>query len=165
VTPGARVRVRAAVPADMPRLWELVRGLAGYERMTEYLSGTLEQLAELLFGGHDSLEARVAEVDGEIVGYAIVYLRYSSFRTTRRMWLEDLFVDPAARGTGAGRALLADVARLALDRGCDRLDWEVLDWNQLAIDFYHRQGGAAVEKEWTQFALEGEALRALAAET
>jgi len=158
----AGATVRAATRDDLPRLWELMHGLAEYERMTEFVSGTREQLGELLFGGRDSLEARVAESGGAVVGYAIVYLRYSSFRTTRRLWLEDLFVEPAARGTGAGRALLADVARFAVERGCDRVDWDVLDWNQPAIDFYERLGGAAVAKEWTQFALGGDALRALA---
>jgi len=161
--PIDRAVVRAATPADLPRLWTLVQALAEYERMSQYLSGTREELGELLFGGRDQLEARVAEAGGVIVGYAIFYTRYSTFRARRRLWLEDLFVEPAARGTGAGRALLQDLARIAIARGCDRVDWDVLDWNALAIDFYRRQGGAPITPEWTQFGMERPALEALAA--
>ena len=153
--------VRAASPDDLPRIWELVLELADYERMSQFVSGTRERLGQLLFDGHDSIEARVAEHAGRMVGYAIFYMRYSSFRTARRLWLEDLYVEPAARGTGAGRALMRDVARRALELECDRIDWDVLDWNELAIDFYRRQGGDAVRPEWTQFGMDGAALRRL----
>ena len=154
---------RAARPADLPRIWELVNALAVYERLEHCVTGTREQLGALLFGGDDAFECRVVEHDGRIVGYFLCYTRYSSFRVRRRLWLEDLFVDPAARGTGAGRVLMQELARLALERGCDRVDWDVLDWNQLAIDFYHRQGGAEVAHEWLQFGMDEAALSVLAA--
>ena len=157
------VSVREAAPADLPRIWELVLQLADYERLSEYVTGTREQLGEWLFGGRESARSRVAVQDGRIVGYTLFYTRYSSFRTRRRLWLEDLFVDPSARGTGAGATLLRDLARVALEGGCERVDWDVLDWNQLAIDFYHRMGGAAVSKEWTQFGMGEAALRMLVA--
>ena len=156
------VTIRAATPADLPRVWHLVNALAAYERLEQFVTGTREQLGALLFDGNDSLECRVAEHAGVIVGYFLIYTRYSSFRVRRRLWLEDLFVDPASRGTGAGRALMQELARLALERGCDRVDWDVLDWNQLAIDFYHRQGGGEVAKDWLQFGMDEAALRALA---
>jgi GNAT superfamily N-acetyltransferase len=158
------VTVRPARPDDLPRVWELVRQLADYERMTAFLTGTTEQLAALMFGGDNTLECRVAEHGERIVGYALFYTRYSSFRTRRRLWLEDLFVEPDARGSGAGAALMREVAAVAIARGCDRLDWDVLDWNQLAIDFYHGQGGAAVVREWTQFGMDEAGLRRLAGE-
>jgi GNAT superfamily N-acetyltransferase len=156
------VSVRAARASDLPRIWQLVLELAEYERMSGYVSGSEERLGILLFGGGDSLEARVVEHAGRIVGYALFYTCYSSFRTRRRLWLEDLYVEPPARGTGAGRALMRELARVALERGCDRVDWNVLDWNQLAIDFYERNGAGAVRSEWTQFGMEETALRRLA---
>ena len=155
------VSVRAARASDLLRIWQLVLELAEYERMSAYVSGSEERLGVLLFGGGDSLEARVVEHAGRIVGYALFYTCYSSFRTRRRLWLEDLYVEPSARGTGAGRALMRELATLALERGCDRVDWDVLDWNQLAIDFYRRQGGDAVHPEWTQFGMDDAALRRL----
>lgn len=154
---------RPATPADLPRIWELVNALADYEKLQDYVTGTREQLGTLLFGGEDSLECRVVEHGGRIVGYFLFYTRYSSFRVRRRLWLEDLFVEPAARSTGAGRALMQELARIAIERGCDHVDWDVLDWNQLAIDFYHRQGGAEVPKEWLQFGMDEPGLRKLAA--
>ncbi len=151
--------VRPARPQDLDRIWQLVLELAEFERMSHTVSGSRERLGALLFGDDDAIEARVAEHAGRIVGYAIFYPCYSSFRTSRRLWLEDLYVEPAARGTGAGRALMRDVAARAVERGCDRLDWDVLDWNQLAIDFYRRQGGEAVPHEWTQFGMDVAALK------
>lgn len=149
----AAVRVRAVTRGDIPRVWELVRGLAEYERLLEFLTGSPERLATLLFETPGGLEGLVAEADQATVGYALYYTVYSSFRTTRRLWLEDLFVDPAARATGAGRALLAAVAGAALDRGCDRVDWYVLDWNRLAIDFYERQGARATIADWLPYGM------------
>ena len=155
--------VRDASPEDLARIWELVLQLAAYERLSEYVTGSREQLGEWLFGGGESTRSRVVEHAGRIAGYTLFYTRYSSFRTRRRLWLEDLFVEPAARGTGAGLALMQDLARVALESGCDRVDWDVLDWNQLAIGFYRRQGAARMAKEWTQFGMDEAALRRLAA--
>ena len=156
------VSVRDAAPGDLDRIWELVLQLAEYERLSESVTGSREELGEWLFGGKESTRVRVAEHAGRIVGYTLFYVRYSSFRTRRRLWLEDLFVEPTARGTGAGLALMQDLARVALEGGCDRVDWDVLDWNALAIEFYHRQGAAAVAREWTQFGVDESVLRQLA---
>ncbi len=163
--PRAALRVRAMTRADVPRVWELVRGLAEYERLLPALTGDPERLAGLLFDEPGTLQGLVAVVDDSMVGYALCYTVYSSFRCRRRLWLEDLFVDPAARGTGAGRELLGAVARLAVARDCDRVDWYVLDWNQLAIDFYARQGGAPAVADWLAYGMGEAELRALAAAT
>ena len=157
--------VRPVERRDLPRVWELVGELAAYERLSHFLTGSRERLGTLLFDRPGALEGRVAESDGRIVGYALFFPIYSSFRTTERMWLEDLYVEPSARGTGAGRELLAHLARLALERGCDRLDWYVLDWNQLAIDFYRRQGATKAEIDWLPYGMDLGALRTLAQAT
>ena len=159
---SGEVAVHPVTPEKLPHLWEMVLELADYERMKHLVSGTPEQLGRLLFGGSAGLEGLVAEQAGRLVGYALYYPRYSSFRTCARLWLEDLYVAPAARGSGAGRALLAEVARIAIARGCDRVDWDVLEWNQLAIDFYERQGGNRVVADWVQFGMDDAALRRLA---
>ncbi len=163
--PRAALRVRAMTRADVPRVWELVRGLAEYERLLPALTGSPARLAALLFDQPGTFAGLVAVAGDVMVGYALYYTIYSSFRCRRRLWLEDLFVDPAVRGTGAGRELLGAVARLALAGDCDRVDWYVLDWNQLAIDFYARQGGAPVVADWLAYGMGEAELRALAATT
>lgn len=135
------VVVRAAQPADLPRIWELLRGLADYEKLTHEVTGTERQLGRDLFGPDPPLACVVAERGGALAGYALYFPAYSSFITARTMWLEDLYVEPGARGGGTGRALLARVAAIALERGCARLGWLVLDWNRAAIGFYGRMGG------------------------
>ena len=116
------VQVRAVAPADVPRVWQLVGELAAFERLEALRTGSAERLAAALFGTPPALLGRVAERDGRIVGYALYHPTYSSFRTNPRLWLEDLYVEPAARGSGAGEALLAALARDALARGCHRVD-------------------------------------------
>jgi GNAT superfamily N-acetyltransferase len=157
--------VRPARREDLGRIWELLNGLAEYERWTEYVTGTREELGEAMFGATPHVEGLVAEHAGRIVGYALVYPTFSSFRVRRMLWLEDLFVEPAARGTGAGRRLLAAVARLALERGCFRVDWLVLDWNEPAIGFYRKMGAAPTAEGATQLGLTREALERIVAET
>ena len=164
MTAPVATRTRAIARGDLPRVWELVRGLAEYERLLDVLTGTPEQLATFLFDTPGGLEGLVAESGDSIVGYALFYTCYSSFRTRRRLWLEDLFVEPGARSTGAGRALLAALARIAVERGCDRVDWYVLDWNRLAIDFYERQGARPAVSDWLQYGMGEDELRRLAAE-
>ena len=159
-TPAAVVR--PACPADVPRVWELLLGLADYERLRHEVTGSPERLAEHLFGPRPWLECLVAESGQALVGYALFYPTYSSFRTVPTMWLEDLFVVPAERGRGAGRALLAAVAQIALARGFAALDWNVLDWNQPSIDFYRKLGARPVGEAWLEYGLDREALRALA---
>jgi GNAT superfamily N-acetyltransferase len=155
------VVVRGARREDLPRVWTLLNGLAEYERWTEYVTGTREELGEALFGPSPAAECMVAERDGTIVGYAIVFPVFSSFRARRCLWLEDLFVAPEARGTGAGKALLTAVARLAVERGYPRVDWIVLDWNP-AIEFYRRMGAAPSAEGTIQYGLDRAALERLA---
>ena len=163
--PAPGVAVRPARPADVPRIWEMLRGLAVYEKLEHEVSGTRERLAADLFGPRPPVECLVAESGQGLVGYALVYPRYSSFRTVPSLWLEDLFVEPEARGRGAGRALLAAVARLALDRGFPGVGWIVLDWNRPSIDFYDRSGARAAAGGWLEYGLDLAGMRALAGPT
>ena len=153
---------RPARAADLRRLWEMVLALATYERLRHEVHGSPERLAEHLFGPRPLVECLVAESDGGLVGYALFYPTYSSFSTSPTMWLEDLFVEPGCRGRGVGRELLAALARLALARGCARISWVVLDWNQDSIGFYARAGAQPTGAGWLQYGLRTEALRALA---
>jgi GNAT superfamily N-acetyltransferase len=155
------VTIRPARAEDMPRLWKLVLQLADYEKLNDMLTGSPEALADLLFGDRRGLEGLIAEENGEAIGYALFYDTFSSFRTCRMLWLEDLFVAPDRRGTGAGRALLAEVARMGLARGCRRIDWHVLDWNEPAIGFYRRLGSEHVVSDWLQYRLDEAGMRSL----
>lgn len=152
------VTIRPAQPADCGRLWELVRQFAKFEKLEALFTGSAERLAANLFGeGWPRVEALVAEVDGEMVGFAIFYGGYSTFWTRPLLWLEDLFVVEAARGQGVGRALFAAVARIAAERGCSTMDWAVLDWNTSAIEFYERLG-ARRNGGWFAYRLAGREL-------
>ena len=154
--------IRPAKPKDLAAIWELMRGLAVYEKLEEHFTGTPELLAAHLFGdASPRLESLVAEANGRLVGYAIVYQVFSTFWTKPMMWLEDLFVDPSHRGAGTGRELLRAVARLAVAKGCKRLDWAVLDWNEPAIGFYEKQG-AVRAGGWHTYRFEPGALEAFA---
>jgi len=155
--------VRAARREDVPRVWELLLGLALYERLEPEGTGSAERLAAHLFGDHPMVECIVAEVDRSLVGYALVYPTYSSFSTAPMMWLEDLYVVPERRGQGDGRALLAEVSRLALQRGCRRLGWIVLEWNAPSIRFYEGLGAKRAGADWHQYGFDEAALAALAA--
>jgi GNAT superfamily N-acetyltransferase len=155
--------IRPAAPADVRLLLELIRQLAVYERRERDAVGTEALLAEHLFGERPAAEAVVAELDGEPVGFALWFTTFSTFLTRPGIWLEDLFVLPERRRNGIGRALLAHVAALALARGCARLEWSALDWNEPALALY-RALGARLQDEWITHRLDGEPLRMLAAE-
>jgi len=155
--------VRAARREDVPRVWELLLGLARYERLEPEVTGSAERLAAHLFGDHPMVECIVAEVERTLVGYALFYPTYSSFSTAPMMWLEDLYVVPERRGQGDGRALLAEVSRLALARGCRRLGWIVLEWNAPSIRFYEGLGAKRAGADWLQYGFDEAALAALAA--
>lgn len=157
------VQVRPAARADIPRIWELLNGLALYERWEQYVTGTAERLAAMLFDAPVRAEAIVAEQGGVIVGYALFYPGISSFRTHTKLWLEDLFVDPGMRGGGIGRALVAALARLAVQRGHMQISWHVLDWNAPSIGFYERIGAERVATDVFTYALSEAQLRSLAA--
>lgn len=152
--------IRAVRPEDLPALLGLVRELAVYERLEHALVAKEEGFREGLFGPRPAAEAMIAERGGEVVGYALWFTTFSTFLGRPGIWLEDLFVRPAERGRGLGRALLARLAGLAVERGCGRLEWAVLDWNEPAHAFYRRLGAAPTE-EWTTWRLDGAALTGL----
>jgi GNAT superfamily N-acetyltransferase len=156
--------VRPARPADLAALWDLLQGLAGYERLEPEVTGNAEALGRHLFAATPSVEALVAEADdGALVGYALFFTVFSSFRTVTRLWLEDLYVTPESRGTGLGRRLLAEVARRARERGAAGVSWIVLDWNADAIGFYEGLGARPSGGGWTTYSLSGPAFESLAA--
>lgn len=159
----APVRTRAIEPGDVAQVWEMLRGLAAYEKLTEYLTGDAGMMADALFGKGDRLRGLVADRSGRLVGYALYFPVYGSFRARWRLHLEDLYVDPEVRGAGAGAALMAHLARLAEEGGYYAVDWEVIDWNRPAIDFYERLGAHRIATDWYRYRLDGDALRALAA--
>ena len=155
--------VREARAEDVPLLLALFRELAEYERLEHELRATEERLEQALFGPRPVAEALIAEVGGETAGYALYFSTFSSFLATEGIWLEDLFVRPAHRRGGVGRALLATVAARVRARGGGRLEWAALDWNELALGFY-RGIGAEQMNEWITHRLVGEPLARLAAE-
>ena len=155
--------IRPGTPADVPVIAELIRGLARYEKLEDEVTMTEERLATNLFGPHRYAETLIAEVDGSPVAFALFFHNFSTFLAQPGIYLEDLFVVPEHRGGGVGRALLKELARLAVERDCGRLEWSVLDWNRDAIGFYERLG-ARPNSEWTVYRLTGEALAALGRE-
>ena len=160
-----RLEFRSATRVDLPVLWEMVRGLAEYERMTDVVTGTPDDLARLMFDEPGGLHGVIAWEGPRAVGYALFFDAFSSFRAWRTTWLEDLYVTREERGAGAGRMLLAEVARRALARGSRRLAWVVLDWNEPAIQFYERQGASRAVTDWLEYRLDEGGMRGLAAET
>lgn len=159
----AGLRLRAATADDAPLLLELIRALARYERLEHEVVATEAGLREHLFGPRRYAEAMIAEWDGEPAGFALYFHNYSTFLARPGLYLEDLFVKPELRGRGIGRRLLVELARLAVERGCGRLEWAVLDWNEPARRFY-RSLGAEARTEWVIKRLTGEALTRLAAQ-
>jgi GNAT superfamily N-acetyltransferase len=157
--------IRPSTPADLPLILSLIRDLAEYERALDEVVATEDPLRQHLFGdgvgGGPVAECVIGEVDGEPQGFALFFLNFSTWRAAPGLYLEDLFVRPAARGVGLGRALLSELARIAIARGCQRFEWSVLDWNTPAIGFY-RSLGAVARDEWTTYRLTGDALHALA---
>ncbi|MEU4801836.1 GNAT family N-acetyltransferase [Actinosynnema sp. NPDC023587] len=153
-------RVRRIRPEDVPAVVGLVRELAEYERCLDECLLTAEQLHDVLFRDAPALFGHVAEVDGQVVGMALWFLNFSTWRGAHGIYLEDLYVQPGHRGGGLGRALLQVLARECVARGYARLEWSVLDWNEPAIGFY-RSLGASPMDEWTVFRLTDGALASL----
>lgn len=139
--------IRAATAADVPEIQRLIRALAEYEKLSHMAVGTDEQLHAALFGPKPAAEAMMALRGGRAVGFALFFTTFSTFLCKPGIHLEDLFVEPEHRGSGIGKALLASLARLAAERGCGRLEWNVLDWNEPSIRFYESLG-ARLMKEW-----------------
>jgi len=158
----AKLVIRRAKPKDAARVWELLRGLAVYEKLEHRVTGSARQLARHMFGARKIVDVLVAEQDGDLIGYAMYYFIYSSFRTQPMMWLEDIFVAPDRRGTGAGRALIHAVAREAERLGCWRLSWAVLEWNEPAIGFYENLGAVRDEGGWYVYQFDDAKLKTIA---
>ncbi|MFC9424883.1 GNAT family N-acetyltransferase [Streptomyces sp. NPDC056987] len=153
--------IRTATPADIPVIHAMIRELAEYEKVPHEARATEEQLHEALFGERPAAFAHLAETeDGEPVGFALWFLNFSTWRGVHGIYLEDLYVRPDRRGGGHGKALLAELARICVERGYERLEWSVLDWNEPSIAFY-RSLGALPQDEWTVFRLTDAALDAL----
>ncbi len=151
-------RIRPATPADLPLILRFIRALATYEKLLPEVEATEEKLGATLFGPRPAAECLLAFADGDTpAGFAIFFTNYSTFLARPGLYLEDLFVSPEFRGRGIGKALLLHLAGLAHQRGCGRMEWSVLDWNQSAIDFYESLG-AERKTEWTICRLTGPAL-------
>lgn len=150
--------IRPARPEDVPRIHELILELAKYERLEHKAVGTPELLFKHLFGEERFLETLVAEEDGKLVGFALFFKNYSTFLARPGYYLEDLFVEPESRGKGYGKALLREIAQMALEKGFGRVDWAVLDWNKPSIEFYDSLGAVPLS-DWITYRLEGEALK------
>lgn len=158
------VIVRPARPEDVPTIAALIHALAAYEKLSDACHAEEAALRQHLFGKRPYVEALIAESGGAPAGFALFFHNYSTFLTKPGIYLEDLFVKPEARGLGIGKALLARLAALALERGCGRLEWAVLDWNAPAIGFYESLGAKPMT-EWSVFRLDGEALARLGKES
>ena len=153
--------IRPATADDVPLIRQLIAELAEYERLADAAVATDDGLREQLFSAQPAAEVLIGEVDGEAAGFALFFHNFSTFLGKRGLYLEDLFVRPAFRGSGLGRHLMASLARIAVQRDCGRFEWSVLDWNAPAIGFYRTLGAVGMD-EWTVQRLEGEALHALA---
>lgn len=157
--PAPTHALRAAEPRDLPAIVGLIGELAAYERLEHLMQATPETLHPHLFGPRPVAEAVVAEVDAQVVAFALYFTNFSTFLARPGLYLEDLYVQPAHRGRGIGKALLQHLGALAVARGCGRFEWSVLDWNRSAIEFYERMG-ATVMPDWRICRVTGDALAA-----
>ncbi|MGD0436202.1 MAG: GNAT family N-acetyltransferase [Bryobacteraceae bacterium] len=155
------LRIRAATLDDVPLILSFIRKLAEYEKLSDQVPATEAGLRDSMFGVHPAAEAVLADWSGEPAGFALFFHNFSTFLGKPGIYLEDLFVEPAHRRKGIGKALFAHLAQLAEERGCGRLEWAVLDWNQPAIDFYLSLG-AIPKAEWTTYRIGDDALKRLA---
>ena len=156
------VRIAPATEADAPVVFRMILALAEYEKLAHAVTATEERIRAALFGEDPAAEALLAYVGDECVGLALFFRVYSTFRAEPGLYLEDLYVQPHARGKGVGFALLQRVARIAVERGWGRVEWGVLDWNEPSIAFYKKLGAVPMD-EWTKYRLTGDALHRLAA--
>jgi GNAT superfamily N-acetyltransferase len=154
-------QIRPACIEDVPIILELIRDLAAYERAPYEVTATEEQLVEVLFGPRPAAEVLLAYEGGSPVGFAVYFYNFSTWLGLPGLYLEDLFVKPEKRGKGYGLALLVELAKIARDRGCGRMEWAVLDWNEPAINFYRTLGAKPMD-EWTVFRLTREGIARLA---
>ena len=157
----ATFKIRPADPADVPVILSLIRALADYERAPEDVVATEETLRDVLFGAEPSAHVLLAWEGEQPVGFAVYFFNFSTWLSRSGLYLEDLFVQPDARGKGYGEALLVELAKIAHARGCGRMEWSVLDWNEPAIEFYKKLGAKPMD-EWTTFRLTLPGIAALA---
>jgi GNAT superfamily N-acetyltransferase len=156
------ITIRSATSADAALIVRFIAALAEYEKLGHEAKATEADIVRDLFGADAKVFCEIAEHDGRPVGFALWFYTYSTFRGRHGIWLEDLFVDPAARGLGAGKALLVNLAQRCVREGLGRFEWWVLDWNAPSIEFYKSQGGV-MQDEWTKVRIDGEALATLGA--
>jgi GNAT superfamily N-acetyltransferase len=161
MTDSSSLSITAACKTDVPLILSLINELADYERLRHESVATEASLNEALFGSKPGAEAVIARVDGEPAGFALFFHNFSTFLGRPGLYLEDLFVRPTFRGRAVGKSLLSYLAALAVARGCARFEWQVLDWNQPARDFYERLGAKA-NSSWVSYRMTGEALKRLA---
>jgi GNAT superfamily N-acetyltransferase len=154
--------IRSAVPADAALIVRFIAALAEYEKLSHEAKATEADITRDLFGPNPKVFCEIAEHDGRPVGFALWFYTFSTFQGRHGIWLEDLFVEPAARGLGIGKALLVNLAQRCVREGLGRLEWWVLDWNTPSIEFYKSQGGV-MQDEWTKVRVDGEALARLGA--
>ena len=160
--PRPAIDIRPAVPADVPLILGFIRELAVYEKAESEVVATEGQIHASLFGDTPAAHALVCRIDGVACGFALYFFNYSTWQGRRGLYLEDLYVSPAQRGAGAGKAMLQQLARIAVAGGCGRFEWSVLDWNRPAIDFYRAIGAVPLD-EWVRYRLAGDALARFAA--
>ncbi len=156
------IHLRPAQPGDEPLILRFIHGLAEYEKLAHECIATEADLTRSLFGPRPDAEVILAYAGGEPAGFALFFHNYSTFLARRGLYLEDLFVLPEYRGQGIGLALLRELARIAVERQCGRMEWSVLTWNQPAIEFYEKLGARAMDG-WKVYRLTGESLEAVAA--
>jgi GNAT superfamily N-acetyltransferase len=155
------IQIRPAAPQDVPLILTFIHELATYEKLAHEVVATKADMHAALFGERPVIEAMIASLDGQPVGYALFFPTFSTFLGKPGLYLEDLYVRPAARGFGVGRKLLEHLARVTIERGWGRLEWSVLDWNEPSIAFYKKMGAKPMD-EWTIFRLTGDSLHRLA---
>ena len=155
------ITIRPATPEDVPRILAFIRALAAYERAPQAVTATEEGLMRDGFGPNPFYSCLIADYDGQPAGFALYFFNYSTWMGRPGIYLEDIFVQPEYRGLGIGKALLKQVAAVAMEKGCPRLQWEVLDWNTPAIEFYRAMGAEFLD-EWRNVRISGEALERLA---
>lgn len=149
--------IRPACPEDATAIYDMIYELAVYEKASEEVVTTPDEIRETLFGAGSKTEALICEIEGKPIGYAVFFTSYSTWLGRNGIYMEDLYVSPDYRGKGAGKALMKTIAQCAVKRQCGRLEWSVLDWNQPAIDFYLSIGALPLS-EWVRYRLDGKAL-------
>ena len=155
------IRIRPASAEDSSLILRFITDLAIYEKAEEAVIATESDIRATLFGEDSTTSALICELDGQVVGYAVYFFNYSTWLGKHGLYLEDLYVSPESRGSGAGKALLQHLAKIAVSKKCGRLEWSVIDWNEPAIGFY-KSIGAQPQDEWVAYRLTGNALEELA---